>query len=670
MKTTNKGKRNKTPLQRSENRSFALVKTSRARLIVALQQSELKFHRFLEKSRDAIVLTDEKGAIIEWNPAAEKVFYLKKEAVVGKLIWDVIFSLVFEGHKTPEHYQELQNVLSVLYETGEGTWLNQPNETEIQPAEAPPQAIQTVAFSIPTEKGFMLASVAQNITERKKANLALHRQMEELTVLNAVAKAGEEATSVEALIEMAAQAISQRLYPTADFGVGLLDEAGKVFHSYHFVQNRREEFKFPVGVGIISQVMATGQPALIPDVLVEKEYIPISPSMRSELCVPLKTRDRMIGVMNVESAQVNDFNEADEQLLMTFAGQLAVAIEKTRLYQKAVNLAERSTIINRAAQEISASLDLEQVFAAIHRASGQLMPADDFIIALLDKDKQEIETVYLIEGGIRLNSIRFPAENGLSGHVIATGRSLKFDDYENEDVKLNSVSYGVNVTRSYLFVPLKVKAKTIGVLSVQCYSPYVYSNDDQEILEMLASQAAIAIDNARLFTELQQLATIDPLTGVYNRRHFFNLAQKEVERARRYAHPLSAIMLDIDNFKAVNDTYGHAIGDQVLQAVAMGCHSQLRDTDIFCRYGGEEFTILLPDTDLSRALLVGERLRQEVEHFHLDTQSEPLGITISLGLAAFSDKFTDIDDLLQVADQALYRAKSAGRNKLLVYHEV
>ncbi len=501
---------------------------------------------------------------------------------------------------------------------------------------------------------------------RVKSTRRRDRQMVELTVLNAVAKAGVEATSVESLIEIAAQAITQQLYPGADFGVGLIDKTANVLQSYRFMQGRQEELQLPLGQGIIGRVIASGMLVNIGDLSTEPEYIAISQPARSELCVPLKGRDQIIGVLNLESSHPNAFNGADEQLMMTFAGQLVVAIEKNRLYLRAVSLAERRAVLYRVAQEISASLDMEQVFSAIHRAAKQLMPSDDFLIALVDKARAEIETVYVIENQRRLDTFRFSSDQGLSGYVISTGRSLKIDDFDNENIQIPSVPYGTNQTRSYLFVPLLVKGQPIGVLSVQSYSPYVYSRDDQEMLEMLASQAAIAIDNARLFAEVQELATIDPLTGIYNRRHFFRLAQYEIDRARRYSHPLSAIMIDIDNFKLINDTYGHATGDKVLRGVTSRCRSQLRDTDFFCRYGGEEFTILLPDTDLERARIVAERLRQEVEMFRLDSQEIPLGITISIGISAFSSKNHDLEALIQAADLALYAAKSTGRNQIRV----
>ncbi len=162
--------------------------------------------------------------------------------------------------------------------------------------------------------------------------------------------------------------------------------------------------------------------------------------------------------------------------------------------------------------------------------------------------------------------------------------------------------------------------------------------------------------------QLQELATTDSLTGLRNRRYFMYRAAEEFERARRYRLPLALLMLDADHFKAINDRYGHPIGDQVLQALARRGQELLRDVDLFARIGGEEFAILLPQTDLDAARVVAERLRQRMASTPIVTDQGPLILTISLGLTGFDATVIDFDALLRRADAALYRAKQNGRN--------
>jgi len=175
-------------------------------------------------------------------------------------------------------------------------------------------------------------------------------------------------------------------------------------------------------------------------------------------------------------------------------------------------------------------------------------------------------------------------------------------------------------------------------------------------------QSETALRNA--LEEVERLAITDSLTGLYNRRHLFELAGREFQRARRYQLPLSVIILDIDEFKRVNDTYGHAIGDQVLEEVAECCRKELREVDFIGRYGGDEFVALFPETGLSAACQVAERLRKRIAERVLDTRVGRITVTVSLGIAVLDSEHLTSETLLDRADQALYVAKQNGRNRV------
>jgi len=177
------------------------------------------------------------------------------------------------------------------------------------------------------------------------------------------------------------------------------------------------------------------------------------------------------------------------------------------------------------------------------------------------------------------------------------------------------------------------------------------------------------IELERLNAEVQRLAITDSLTGLYNRRGFFELSQREVERAKRFGRPFSVIMLDIDHFKSINDTYGHEAGDQVLEKVTARLRDKLRTVDIVGRYGGEEFSILLPESEPAGALEAGERLRRCIADELIETSQGILKVTISLGLTTLTDNSKTLEELLKFADQALYQAKEAGRNRVCAYGE-
>ena len=172
-------------------------------------------------------------------------------------------------------------------------------------------------------------------------------------------------------------------------------------------------------------------------------------------------------------------------------------------------------------------------------------------------------------------------------------------------------------------------------------------------------------ERVQLYREIQRLANQDPLTSCFNRRHFMTLAEQEFQRAARYKRPLSLIFVDIDYFKKFNDQYGHQIGDQLLCSLVNLCKRQLRSVDIFGRYGGEEFLILMPETKAGAALQAAERLRRKIKSMNIVTTEGKLSITVSMGAVSIDFSFCEtptLDDLIRQADQALYAAKSAGRN--------
>jgi len=402
--------------------------------------------------------------------------------------------------------------------------------------------------------------------------MTIHRvddcQYREIKVLYQVAQAGTEATNLDELIHKAIFLLRETFPPTVDFGIGLVDEGKKNINAHINFKGDLKKYSFPLKEGVIGRVINTGIAERISNTSRDPEYVKLFPGMRSELCVPLKSGEGVIGVINAESEDLDAFNDADEQMMGVFAGQMATAIERVRLLQQSQQTSRRSEVFSRAIQEISASLDVEQVFLAIQSAVSALMPWDSFLISLVDDNRQELEDIYLVEDGKRYPPARYPLNEGLCAHVISSGDSLHYNDFNYQKPDIEPILVGVLVTRSIIIVPLVCKGRVIGVLSVQSSQANAYSKEDRKLLELLASHAAGAVENAKLYSEVQRLAILDPLTGIFNRRHFFDLAKQEFERIRRFSHPLSIIMIDIDHFKSINDSLGHLAGDLALRDVA------------------------------------------------------------------------------------------------------
>ncbi|MSS70333.1 MAG: diguanylate cyclase [Candidatus Latescibacteria bacterium] len=211
--------------------------------------------------------------------------------------------------------------------------------------------------------------------------------------------------------------------------------------------------------------------------------------------------------------------------------------------------------------------------------------------------------------------------------------------------------------------PLSVQEKVIGLLSVR--NPTVRTASNLEYLPYIVGNlAALALDNASQHRHTRMLALTDGLTGLHNHRAFLDRLHQEFDRSRRYNSILAMIMLDIDDFKRVNDTYGHLQGDLVLKGVARILRNTSRESDVLCRYGGEEFVALLPETNASQALLKAERIRKEIASHPFQLNHCAVDVTVSLGVATWPNLGIQVpEDLIKHADQALYRSKSLGKNR-------
>ena len=227
--------------------------------------------------------------------------------------------------------------------------------------------------------------------------------------------------------------------------------------------------------------------------------------------------------------------------------------------------------------------------------------------------------------------------------------------------------------QSWVGAPILAGDRVLGLVCVGSLEPDVFRQGHADFLFALAGQGALALRNAQLYGTVKRLAITDSLTGLYNRRHFMNVAGAEFERARRYGRPLAVLLVDIDHFKAVNDTYGHLIGDATLRTVTAAMRRSLRRVDLLGRFGGEEFVALLPETGGQGARIVAERIRSLVEATPTETERGPIRVTVSLGLGSFepptpSQPTTDtVEALVDRADQAMYESKRLGRNRASLF---
>jgi diguanylate cyclase (GGDEF)-like protein/PAS domain S-box-containing protein len=335
---------------------------------------------------------------------------------------------------------------------------------------------------------------------------------------------------------------------------------------------------------------------------------------------------------------------------------------ETALQQRVRELEVLHTLMN----EITGELNLETLLGDILKWSVILLDANSGQLALYDAERHELQILAGYNMHDEFTGNRQSVTPGGTEQVLLTRRPLVIENYPAWVGRLPQ--YRINA-KTLLLVPLLAGEQVVGIIIIGDDRPErTFTAADTELLTLFAQQATIAIRNAQIFAEARHLATIDALTDLCNRRAFFELAQHEFERSRRYGHLLSLLMLDIDHFKQINDTYGHAAGDQVLRTVAYECRALLRTLDIIGRYGGEEVIMALPETNEENAQQVAERLRQHLAQTVISADAHAVQISVSLGVATANDvEELTLEALINRADQALYAAKQAGRNRVVVW---
>jgi diguanylate cyclase (GGDEF)-like protein len=322
---------------------------------------------------------------------------------------------------------------------------------------------------------------------------------------------------------------------------------------------------------------------------------------------------------------------------------------------------------NEIAKALTSTLELEQVLQIIGAKLSQILGAERWSL-LLEQDDGLLHFA-LAHGpgaGKLKTEVLIPGE-GIAGAVFASGKPrLAHDARIDPDFAERFDLVTGAPTGSVLAVPLTVRDRVLGVLElVGGEDARHFTVDDLRAAKTVADFAAIAIDNARNFKKVQELTRTDEHTGLYNARHFNTLVDAEVARCARFAHPLSLLFFDLDDFKRVNDTHGHLVGSQALRHAGQVLASCIRGIDTAFRYGGDEFAALLLETGPDGARTVGQRVVEAFRETPLDAgKGGPVQLTVSLGYASFPDHGISTRTLLQAADASMYRAKQAGKDRL------
>jgi diguanylate cyclase (GGDEF)-like protein/PAS domain S-box-containing protein len=382
--------------------------------------------------------------------------------------------------------------------------------------------------------------------------------------------------------------------------------------------------------------------------------------LRTILGLPLVAGKTKLGAALISYHDIRQFSQTEITQGEQAASHIALAIAKAQLLEAERQRRQEAETLRTVTHALVSTLDLNQVLDLILDQLAVVIDYDSASVMLKEGEFLRCVAGRGFKDTSKVVGQYFPTKDSLFEKILETGQAIWLND-PNSDPRFAGWGDTYDI-RSWMALPLLARGKFIGYMTLDSFKLNMYETAQATLVQPFANQAAQAIENARLFDWVQRQAVTDALTGLYNRRGLFDFGQRELERAQRFNRPLTAIMLDIDLFKQVNDQYGHYIGDQVLNVIASRCLEGVRKMDLLARYGGEEFAVLLPETDLPVAKEIAERLRVSIARDPIRTDRGTLAVTISLGVAEITSQTVDLTILLDAADQAMYRAKQAGRN--------
>ncbi len=386
---------------------------------------------------------------------------------------------------------------------------------------------------------------------------------------------------------------------------------------------------------------------------------------------PIVADGKVAGIVGLFNSHIY---EEDAGIIAEICRVVGFILKTIELQQMHSRYMRDVNVISTAAEHIVPVKDSEKLYEAILETSVRLAEAEKGSLMLTDGDNTSYLTIKAARGiNKRLQGeIRIRAGEGIAGRVFQEGLPVVVEDIGTNEW-VHASKKPKYKTGSFISLPLRIGEKTIGVLNISDKaSGEIFSGEDLSVLRSFASYASIALDRATYYTlagHLRELAITDVLTGLFNRRYFEERFYEELHRSARHNLFFSLAMIDIDDFKLFNDSEGHLAGDEILKSIAYIAKDMLRISDVIARFGGEEFAVIMPQTEKDEALLVTERIRTSIKEQIARTWKDfpREAVTISIGIATYPADGRDRKDLIRSADKALYRAKMEGKDRTVLW---
>ncbi|MBA2664695.1 MAG: sensor domain-containing diguanylate cyclase [Bradymonadaceae bacterium] len=397
----------------------------------------------------------------------------------------------------------------------------------------------------------------------------------------------------------------------------------------------------------------------------------------SFLGVPVIEGGHLRGVLCVDRIGGQPFGDDDEKVVRDAASYILRAIQNERMFSSIERTRFELGRFYEASRKLNGVLTPADAYKVAMESVGQIVAYDFAALTIYDEESDR-HSVAVVDQSTHLGQDvsawvgrNFENNQGLVSMVVKNRHYLPFGgNFRDGASVVFTREERLEEMKSMLVLPLIVQDRPLGTFVVAHREALQFSTERREMLEVVANQVAVTLQNARLYAKMEEMASIDGLTQLANRRTFQTKLGEAMARHKRSGRNFGLILTDIDHFKSVNDTYGHPVGDEVLREVGKLFRAALREVDVPARYGGEEFVVILEETELAAGRQVAERLREEFSKLVFQTDKGPLQCTISMGYACGPFDADDAHKLVDLADQALYHSKQNGRNRVTVYQEM
>ncbi|MBV9945977.1 MAG: diguanylate cyclase [Myxococcales bacterium] len=387
--------------------------------------------------------------------------------------------------------------------------------------------------------------------------------------------------------------------------------------------------------------------------------------------VPVLEGDALRGLLAVDRVRDVPFSPQEEETLTRTARFCLRAIQNERVFLQLERAKMEEGKLYRAAQALGAASSEKEVVEAAVRAAREIASFDLAAVTVFDEKSgtHEVVAAQSASGAVEdLVGMRFSHNTGLVAMVVQNRCPLPYrGDYDPTSQVVLSKRLPWPALPSLLVLPLLIRGRPLGTLILGARRRHAFGDSARPTLEVLASHLAVSLSNARMVHTLETMATTDGLTGLLNKRAMLEAAVQKIAASTRFGRQLALLVVDIDFFKKVNDTHGHDVGDLVIRGLGEILRRQKRATDVVARFGGEEFTALCEQTDEAGALLLAERIREELGKTRFRVPGGALAVTCSVGIATLPAAGGDWDSLFKAADEALYASKRGGRNRCTVW---